>query len=509
MRRSRGASQVRNCGRPCLQPTFPGDAARLLPRPAAPGGSSTDRRRGRRGARPSSAETSSVTSDADERLLAPYRPVRRVARATTPPGRDCSCGLPSGESRVLVDARGASRRLGGVAARRRTVMSWRRSTSSVAATGTTSCCRSASSGWRTSSSRRARARVPLSVGETVTLGVSLRARLRGDWHAVGRGTGEWWLTDAGRPVLARGVVRRTRPPSHTAELLRSLAEGVRVRSALLVRGRGGRRRPSVAARPARRRGAAVRVAAAEPLATALLGPRSGPRPRRLRTADAAMRRLEPGSASTTTWPADVGGRPRAARRRRPRRHRLARDDGRVAPASRDRAPARAGRGCSRGGAAAVVLAAGLLWPTGAGGPATADDAQGATRAPARLDGGERRRARPTPPDARRRPSTVADADGSPPTSSASPTASSPRDSRAPATSRVSPSVMRRPAADRSPPARSTSRQRSARRPCSTTSAASRCCGSTRVAGRRRVSARRVMLHDDRWLLRDVHVAKQP
>ncbi len=78
--------------------------------------------------------------------------------------------------------------------------------------------------------RRATRRVPLSVGETVTLGVSL-VRGFAAWHAIGRGTGEWWLTDGGRPVLACGS-SGLEVPRHTAELLRSLAEGSPCASAL-------------------------------------------------------------------------------------------------------------------------------------------------------------------------------------------------------------------------------------------------------------------------------------
>ena len=210
--------------------------------------------------------------------------------------------------------------------------------------------------------RRAAARVPLSTGETVTLGVSV---IRGiaEWDGAGRGTGEWWLTDAGRPALASGVSGRD-AGVHTAELLRALAEASRCSGALTlaVRAIESSRLSERDLRDAEE--GLFAVSAAEPLATTVLGPRAARDVTRLERSAVPT---DDDGRGRRSW-ADVIGRhvdadladsvSRATTGVWRRLH---------APQERSRRP-----WLFAAGSAAVILTAGLLWPTGAGGPATAD-----------------------------------------------------------------------------------------------------------------------------------------
>lgn len=140
-------------------------------------------------------------------LRAPYRPVRPVGAADDGPWPGLLVGLPSGERRVLVDAKVLGREWRGWdAAPHGHVLSpvdvVRRSDGHDVALPV------CSERITDLLARRAANGPPLMPGESVTLAVSVLrgfAELR-DPAAV---TGEWWLTDAGRPVFVTDAAPRS------------------------------------------------------------------------------------------------------------------------------------------------------------------------------------------------------------------------------------------------------------------------------------------------------------
>ena len=227
-----------------------------------------------------------MTLDPAARLMAPYRAVRRVSAGdaapngappqtpgllTRAPWSGLLVQLPSGESRVLVDAQDFEPDWAGWLAPQdgHVVVPLDLIRRIDGHDVMLPLCVERVDDFLL---RRATRRIPLSVGETVTLGVSL-VRGFAAWHAIGRGTGEWWLTDGGRPVLACGS-SGIEVPRHTAELLRSLAEASPCASALTFAAEAvsGSRVSVHDLREAE--DALFGIASAEPLATALLGPRS-------------------------------------------------------------------------------------------------------------------------------------------------------------------------------------------------------------------------------------------
>ncbi len=216
--------------------------------------------------------------------------------------------------------------------------------------------------------RRREARLPLTAGEAVTLGVSL-LRGCGQLAAAPQTTGEWWLDDGGRPLLATEVV-----PRRAVEATADAMAGVSVASPLRRTWDTAMRAVSaerlsvpdlVAAEDA-----LFALAAPEPLSTTALGPRPAaevsasavPTERAAAAPTAADRSLwqtllhgmdadladTVSQATTAMWRRLGGGRQGASPRTGARR-----------------APWIVG-----GAVAAAVLAVGALWP--AGGPATAD-----------------------------------------------------------------------------------------------------------------------------------------
>ena len=193
-------------------------------------------------------------------------------------------------------------------------------------------------------------------------------------------------------------VRRATPASHTAELLRvarARLAAARARSLLAVAcgGRATRLSPHDLRDAEEQLFAVADRRAARDVAARSAG--------RLATSLAVRSRSRRRPLDETTAPHRRGStRIAPARRRRPRGCRLARDHRGLAPAARDLESARSrSPGCSRPAAAAVVLAAGLLWPTGAGGPATADRRVRTQRRRPDRDG--RARPQPTATDAAR------------------------------------------------------------------------------------------------------------
>jgi len=119
--------------------------------------------------------------------------------------------------------------------------------------------------------RRRAARAPLSGGEAVTLGVSI---LRGCEQLMGApdASGEWWLDDAGRPVVAVDAAPRSAREA-AGEALAAVAVDPRVERAWRAA------QEAVAAERLTRRqleeaeAELFRVTDAEPLVTVVLGPR--------------------------------------------------------------------------------------------------------------------------------------------------------------------------------------------------------------------------------------------
>jgi hypothetical protein len=443
-----------------------------------------------------------VTSDADARLLAPYRAVRHVSAGDDVPWSGLLVQLASGESRVLVDAAGFDADWAG----------WRASAdghilapldlirrSDGHSVLLPHCCERVEDFLV----RRAARRVPLSAGETVTLGVSL-VRGFSAWHATGDAPGEWWLTDGGRPVLACGLGRRD-VIRHTAELLRALADGGPGSSALAF---------AAEALTAERvsthdlqdaEDALFGVATAEPLATSLLGPRSArevvasgraalPAPHPARTTELAEGVRRPSVIDSLAQHVDADLADAVSRATTGLWRRL------MAPGEGRRRP-----WVLAGSAASVVLAAGLLWPTGAGGPATADVvSQGGA--------GDGSGSTPAPGDTPATGSAVAEgwSEASRQPADLAATAGSLLDARLACAGDESclAAVSVDPAAafasgaiDLPAPERQVTLLDDFGGV-----AVLRVDSLAKTAGSQLVV---IMLHDDRWLLRDVHVAKQP
>ena len=224
--------------------------------------------------------------------------------------------------------------------------------------------------------QRADASAPLSDGEAVTLAVSIA---RGTVEALladggEQRTGEWWLTDEGRPLLVPGHGDDVRTAAR--ELLRRTADECRLEA------------PRVRAAVAQAAGLVTRdagigpglddaerllfsTAAPEPLATAVLAPA---RARRV----SAIRDAEPIEAGerTRAWTAllphidaelpELASRIGMALWRRLRA---------------DRPRARRRPILWAAGTVAGVVAVGLLWPQGADDPASAGTGAAGARAP--------------------------------------------------------------------------------------------------------------------------------
>ncbi|WP_349427492.1 hypothetical protein [Microbacterium sp. LWS13-1.2] len=214
--------------------------------------------------------------------------------------------------------------------------------------------------------RRA-ARMPLSTGEAVTLGVSV---LRGCAQIAGspQMTGDWWLDGAGRPVLATDSSPRPAREAAAAALERVSVEASAQRTWRTAVNAVTAERISVRELEAAEE-ALFAIATPEPLSTVSLSPRSA--------VEGGVRRQEPAHAGValqdepappSMWQSLVAGvdndfADTVSRATTAAWRRLRRSERVGKPASR-RAPWLVG-----GAVAAAVLAGGALWPT-AGGVAT-------------------------------------------------------------------------------------------------------------------------------------------
>lgn len=220
--------------------------------------------------------------------------------------------------------------------------------------------------------RRRAGRMPLSAGEAVTLGVSV---LRGcaQVAAAPGTTGEWWLDDAGRPVLATDASPQ-RALDMAAAVLEQVAADPPVERTWATALRAVTAERISVRELESAEEALFAVATPEPLSTVSLNPRSAAESAPRAEAYAyGIGAHEVGDAATPSlWQsilagvdddlADTVSRATTAVWRRLRRTDPAR------PASSRRAPWLVG-----GAVAAAVLAGGALWPT-ASGVATDDPA---------------------------------------------------------------------------------------------------------------------------------------
>lgn len=209
----------------------------------------------------------------------------------------------------------------------------------------------------------------LSIGEAVTIAVSL---LRGLTELPPASTGvcgTWWLTDAGRPVAAAG----TGAPSleeQTATHLRELAAAAPSLAAVLADAAAAMTDPRRRARELERAETAIfAVSDPLPLATTTFGPRRA----RDRAAIDAWDEAEDAPPAHPPWMHSLA------------RHLdadwadlVSRTTTGVWRSLRTPRPGRRRPWLLAGGLAGVVLAGGLLWPTGGAGPATAEVSTGST-----------------------------------------------------------------------------------------------------------------------------------
>lgn len=241
----------------------------------------------------------------------------------------------------------------------------------------------------------------LTAGEAVTLAVSVTRGLVEAGEAADTSTGVWWLTEDGRPVLA--VDSGDRPGiDETLALLQDIAEAVPEVAAGIRGARDGIVEPRTRRREcARFETTMFDVAEPAALATTAFGPRRAratPDPRRGENGIDADAPQPPALLHALVrhvdadW-ADLLSRTTTGAWRALRARKRARRPWFVAA-----------------GAAAAVLAAGLLWPTGPAGPATAETPSGSDGAVATPAPSE-----PTPsPSPGEEPSAVVGAGMSPP-----------------------------------------------------------------------------------------------
>ena len=207
--------------------------------------------------------------------------------------------------------------------------------------------------------RRAAARTDLTAGEAVNLAVSL---LRGLAEAGGQGSGTWWLTDSGRPVLASDLGEDI--VAGTVDLGERLAGAAPGLAGALAATIEALQRGSLVREIDRLEAMMFAIEAPLPLATTVFGPRYA---RSVSVADDES-------------PAEADDPPRAHWSTGLARHLdadwadvVSRTTTGVWRALRTRRTTGRARPLIAGGAiAAAVLALGLLWPTGPDAPATAD-----------------------------------------------------------------------------------------------------------------------------------------
>ncbi|KRA23391.1 hypothetical protein ASD65_02400 [Microbacterium sp. Root61] len=312
--------------------------------------------------------TTAGEHEEDERLLAGYRSIRRVVPPDAPwPG--VLTRMPDGEPCVRVDvahlgedwagwgAQPSGHLLGPIEVIRRA------GGHDVALP----VCTERAADFL---ARRQALDAPLTAGEVVTVAVSL---LRGEAElarAADAVSGEWWLTEAGRPVFATDVAAAS--AASTAELLDALSGTAEHRLAAVLTDAAA---SAASARTVLRdldtlESRLFAVADPLPLVTAMFAPL---RARALDTAGA--RGIEPVDAATRRpgWLGALAGHVDAD---------LAELVSTVTTDIWRRLRSRPGRRrrpwLVATGLAAAIVGVGVLWPGGAGGPATAEGADPTT-----------------------------------------------------------------------------------------------------------------------------------
>lgn len=328
--------------------------------------------------------------DSDARLLAPYRSVRRVTAPGDGPWSGTLVRRPSGDAGVLVTAEALGPEWAG----------WDASASGHllapldlvrSAYGHSVLLPPCVERLDDFLARRRGAAVPVGVGEVVTIGVSLVRAIAELGGRADHEEGEWWLTDARRPVLVTGCGGQSATLATSAvvhELARAMPDSAWDDLLALT----GRER--IAERDVGRvEDALFARGAAEPLADAPLATSGGRRSLAI-AADGVEPRTLSHVRSLAAYGVDEAALPAAVAR--PSRNwidQLSRHiDADVADAVSQVTTGawrrlRAHRGRSRrapwllaGGVAVVVVAGGLLWPTGGTAPVNAAPGPTATAA---------------------------------------------------------------------------------------------------------------------------------
>ena len=299
-----------------------------------------------------------MTSDDDDRLLAPYRGVRRVVAPDDGPWPGLLVRMSSGEAAVLVSTTDLPDEWSG----------WDASTtghllapidlvrSSDGHGALVPVCTERLDDFLR---RRRDAGTPVSPGEAVTIGVSILrglSELEGSAPSGGQ-TGDWWLTDTRRPVLAIGSSHQDARSASRAivdELSAGAPDAVWEDLAAVIQ------RDRITQRDAARHEESLfAVATAEPLADAPLGRRrmhavdTAPNPRSAREIGTTAQRDTPWADQLSRHVdadlADLFSKTTTGLWRRLRRR----------PERSRRAP-----WLLAAGVAALVVAGGLLWPGG-------------------------------------------------------------------------------------------------------------------------------------------------
>jgi len=301
-----------------------------------------------------------VTESSGERLSAGYRVIRLLAAGAESPWKGSLVSRPTGQMGVLVDTAALGDDWGG----------W-----DAAATGhvlapveilrrtdghdvVLPVCTERLEDFL---SRRAAGAAELSTGEAVTVAVSL---LRGLAEALGGGrSGSWWLTDSGRPVLATDSTTSSVEDA-TVELLRTITDTVPelepALAGVIDASVDPRRLPRELDRAEHE---IFAIAEPLPLATTTFGAKIV----RDRTLAATSSIVEDVGAPSASWPFSLV------------RHLdadwadlLSRTTTGVWRMMRTRRPGRRKPWLIAGGLAGAIVVGGLMWPTEAGGPATAE-----------------------------------------------------------------------------------------------------------------------------------------
>ena len=236
-------------------------------------GCSPQRARRAVGCARASPQGRSVTNGAEGLLHGSHRVIRLVAGDAESPWPGALVCTPDGRDGGRRGRRDPRSRVGRVGCRSRRSPPRTARRRSGERTDTMCCSRCAPSASRTSCARRAGG-AELSIGEAVTIAVSLLRGLAELPAATADVRGTWWLTDAGRPVRGAPGTGAASLEEQTAAHLRELAAEAPSLAAVLADAAAAMTEPRRRARELERAETAI-FAVADPLAlaTTTFGPR--------------------------------------------------------------------------------------------------------------------------------------------------------------------------------------------------------------------------------------------